>query len=90
MALRVEFYGMARQWSGVSEVGLEPADEMTLASALADIACAVPRFGERCLVAGQLHPALAANVDGQRFVTDPATPLGDGQSLLILSADAGG
>ena len=91
MPLRVEFYGMARQWSGLREVGIEPAGgQMTLAAALAGLAGAVPRFGEKCLVGGCLHPALVANLDGQQFVTDPATPIRNGQALLILSADAGG
>jgi hypothetical protein len=91
MPLRVEFYGMARQWSGASEVGVElSASEVTLHSALGCIARAVPRFSELCLVEGRLHPSLAANLDGQRFVADPATLIRDGQSLLILSADAGG
>ena len=36
----------------------------------------------------QVHIANLSN--GERFVTDPATPLEKGDSLLILSADAGG
>jgi molybdopterin converting factor small subunit len=35
-------------------------------------------------------PSLTMNLDGQRFVKDLATPVRDGQSVLILSADAGG
>ena len=82
---------MARQWSGVSDVRIEPAaGEVTLGSALACIAGALPPFAERCLVGGRLHPALSANLDGQRFIADPATPIRSGQALLILSADAGG
>ena len=38
----------------------------------------------------RLHPAFVANLNGDRFVSDPATPLGDDDCVLILSADAGG
>jgi molybdopterin converting factor small subunit len=31
-----------------------------------------------------------ANLNGQRFVTDPATALKPGDAILILSTDAGG
>ena len=91
MPLRVEFYGLARQWAGVSEVAVDLAPgEVRFASALQLVARAVPRFAEHCLVSNRLHAALAANLDGERFIVDPTTPIRDGQSLLILSADAGG
>ena len=32
----------------------------------------------------------AANLNGDRFISDPGTRLGKGDSVLILSADAGG
>ena len=35
-------------------------------------------------------PALAANLNGDRFVSDPQTPLDQHDCVLILSADAGG
>jgi len=38
----------------------------------------------------RLHPAFVANLNGDRFVTDPETPLRTSDSVLILSADAGG
>jgi hypothetical protein len=42
------------------------------------------------VVNGRLHESLAANLGGARFIHDPRTIIRDGQSLLILSADAGG
>ncbi len=30
------------------------------------------------------------NLDGDRFITDPLTQIRSGQSVLIMSADAGG
>ena len=68
-----------------------PANDATLADVLAFVGDMSPGFAESGLIAeGRLHPTLAANIDGQRFVSDPATPIRDGQCLLILSADAGG
>jgi hypothetical protein len=37
-----------------------------------------------------LHPSLAANLNGDEFVSDLETPMAHGDRLLILSADVGG
>jgi molybdopterin converting factor small subunit len=90
MALRVEFYGIARQRAGVSELALEiPAAGLRLADALQEVARRVPSFGP-CITGGRLDRSLAANLGGARFVSDPETAIGDGECLLILSADGGG
>jgi len=39
---------------------------------------------------GSLQPAYTLNINGQRFTTDPATPLRDGDSLILLAVDVGG
>jgi molybdopterin converting factor small subunit len=49
----------------------------------------MPSLGE-IIVADRLHPAFVANLNGDRFVCDPRTPLTGGDAILILSADAGG
>ncbi len=91
MKVRVEFYGIARQRAGVDRLEVALADgEATLTIILRQIGETFPGFGKHCLDGGCLHPSLAANLDGERFVTDPETIVRDGQSLLILSADAGG
>jgi molybdopterin converting factor small subunit len=92
MAIRVEFYGLARQRAGVSEISLSPpAERIALAEVLSLASAAAPGFGNSNLVEqGQLHPTLRANLDGQQFISDPDTMIRDGQSVLILSADAGG
>jgi hypothetical protein len=61
-----------------------------LASVLSLVRQRLPAFGRECLIEGRLHPTLVANLGGERFVTEPETVVRDGQSLLILSADAGG
>ena len=91
MAILVEFFGIARQRAGVSQLELRlPEAQSRLADVLGAIAGQAPALGGEWIAGGKLHASLAANLDGQRFVSDPATPIRDGQSLLILSADAGG
>ena len=91
MSIRVEFYGIARERAGTAAVQVDPGDlPATLRGVLNELERRVPGFGRDCLDDGNLHTTLAANLDGERFVTDPATVIHDGQSLLILSADAGG
>jgi molybdopterin converting factor small subunit len=48
-----------------------------------------PSLGE-LITADRLQPFVIANLNGDRFVSDPRTPLTEGDSVLILSADAGG
>ena len=38
----------------------------------------------------RLHPSLAANLNGDEFVSDPNTVLSGSDRLLLLSADVGG
>ena len=91
MLLRVEFYGIARQRTGIPHVELELAGgQTTLAEVLRELAGRLPRFGSECLTGGRLHSTISANLGGERFVSDPAVQIREGQTLLILSADAGG
>ena len=56
-----------------------------------DLARRFPRLAEECFGEdGGLKPGTLANLNGRRFVSDPATRLDPGDALLILSADAGG
>jgi molybdopterin converting factor small subunit len=84
--MRVEFFGVSRELAGVADCQVQAA---TLGEALARLATDYPALGS-LLPEGRMHPALAANVNGDRFIRDPATPLRDEDALLILSADAGG
>lgn len=82
----MEFLGLPRERAGVAELELQ-AD--TLGELLTGIADRIPAFGE--LVAGeQLRSSFVANLNGDRFVSDPGTRLQDEDCVLILSADAGG
>jgi molybdopterin converting factor small subunit len=82
----VEFLGIPRERAGVSELEI---DAGTLGQLLGTLAARFPGLAE--LIADRmLHPSLAANLNGDEFVSDPATPLAEGDRILILSADVGG
>ena len=87
MSVRVELFGIPRERAGVAET---TAEGSSLGEVLADLATRFPRLAEGCFAGSGLRPSYVANVNGERFVTDPATQLAPGDALLILSADAGG
>ena len=85
--MRVEFYGVARERAGACFLELPAAN--TLGHVLRALGSQVPSLcapsdGQR------LHSAFLASLNGDRFVSDPGTPLCEEDCLLILSADAGG
>jgi molybdopterin converting factor small subunit len=84
--MHVELLGLARERAGVAELELH-AD--TLGQLLTALAIRFPSFGE-LIVVDRLQPSFTANLNGDRFISDPATRLGESDSVLILSADAGG
>jgi molybdopterin converting factor small subunit len=90
MSIRVEFFGIARQRAGVSQIELPGPTGQVLADVLATLADRLPQFASCCLLDGRLDPTFSANLDGLQFVSEGTTPISDGQTLLILSADAGG
>ena len=87
VSIRVEFYGIPRQRAGVASVDVEAGD---LGEALLQICRAVPKLAGSCIEDSRLLPGYLANINGQKFTTDPSTPLQPGDSVLILSADVGG
>ncbi len=87
MTITVEFFGVPRERAGVK---LTTAAGGTLGDLLRGLETRFPRLAGDCLQSGRLRPGFAANLNGERFVSDPETPLKPGDTLLILSADAGG
>lgn len=87
MPVTVEFYGIPRRRAGVASVEVEAATLGELCTAVARL---LPAFGESCLDGDRLRLGYVANVDGERFTTEPTTPLADGSHVLLLSADVGG
>ena len=84
--MHVEFLGVPRERAGCDEVDV---DADTLGGLLATLATQMPGLAELIAV-DRLHPSLAASLNGDRFISDPETPLRDEDCVLILSSDAGG
>jgi molybdopterin converting factor small subunit len=90
--LRVEFFGIPRQRAGAAEAAIPlPSPTADLGDLLGELTFRFPGLVGECLEpGGRLAPACIANLDGDRFVRDPATPLAGVSTVLLLSADAGG
>lgn len=84
--MQVEFLGIPRQRTGIAKLEIQAA---TLGQLLGTLAARIPSLSE-LIAADRLHSSLIANLNGERFVSDPATPLDENDCVLILSADAGG
>lgn len=92
-SILVEFFGIPRARAGVSSMQVcEGRETVTLGDVLLELSDRLPDFANACLEEDRsLRPGYLANIDGQRFVRgDEDQPLRSGQSVLILSSDAGG
>jgi molybdopterin converting factor small subunit len=87
MMICIELFGVPRLRAGVGRLALEASD---LAGALRALGRVCPALEGTVLRDGSVHPAYLVSLNGDRFITDPATPLTDGDSVLLLAADAGG
>ncbi|MDP6469248.1 MAG: MoaD/ThiS family protein [Pirellulaceae bacterium] len=91
MSIRVEFYGIPRHRTGVATTTVEIAGTTALLiDVVRRLSDRFPNLARDCFDQDGLRDGFAANVNGERFVSDASTPLVDGSCLLILSADAGG
>jgi molybdopterin converting factor small subunit len=84
--MHVELLGLPRERAGVAELDL---DAETLGQLLVALTVRFPSFNE-LITDDRLNPSFTANLNGDRFISDPRTRLGKDDSVLILSADAGG
>ena len=84
--MHVEFFGVPRERAGIDELEVRAG---TFGALLGTLAAQMPGLTE-FIVDDRLHPSLAASLNGDRFISDPQTPLSDRDCVLILSADAGG
>jgi molybdopterin converting factor small subunit len=85
--IAIEFYGVPRHRAGTGRVTL---DASTLGEALAELGRVLPALEGTVLRRGSVGEAYTVSLNSDRFVVDPATPLHDGDVLLLLSADVGG
>lgn len=84
--MHVEFFGLPRERAGVPAIEVQAE---TLGQLLERLAAQIPPLAE-FVGDKRLRPVFVANLNGDRFVSDPATPLRENDHVLILSADAGG
>lgn len=84
--MQVEFLSVPRRLAGVSQVEVQAE---TLGQLLKTLATQFPSLGD-FITSDRLHPAFVASLNGDEFVSDPRTVLGENDHVLILSADAGG
>ena len=87
MTITVELFGIPRARAGLA---MTTAEGESLGTVLADLADRFPLLAASCITEGQLRPGFIASLDGERFVSDPQTRLRDGDTVLLLSMDAGG
>jgi molybdopterin converting factor small subunit len=83
--MRVEFFGIPRERAGIAEFEFQAE---TLGQLLNVLAVRFPSFS--VVQSGRLRSPFLVNLNGDRFISDPATRLSESDYVLILSADAGG
>ena len=84
--MQVEFLGIPRERAGTSQLEI---DATSLGELLETLAERFPALGE-LIEDDRLHPSIAANLNGDTFVSDPDTALADDDHVILLSADVGG
>jgi molybdopterin converting factor small subunit len=87
MAIHVELFGLPRHRTGVTALNVEAS---TLGGALREAGRLVPALADVCLTGERLRAGYLVSLNGRTFVSDPATPLAAGDSVLIVSSDPGG
>ena len=87
MAVRVEFFGVARSHAGRESINV---DATCVQDVFDHIARTLPELARTCFRDGKLIDAFLINVNGDRFTRDSATRLANGDSVLLMSADSGG
>jgi molybdopterin converting factor small subunit len=85
--ITIELFGIPRLRAGTGRLHLEAA---SLAAALRALGRACPALDGPVIAGEVLHPAYRACLNGEHFISDPATPLASGDVLLVMSADVGG
>jgi molybdopterin converting factor small subunit len=87
MQIAVELFGIPRSRAGIAQTS---AAGSNLGEVLADLARKFPHLADTCIDGGALRPGFIANLNAQRFVTAPETPMSEGDTVLLMSLDAGG
>jgi molybdopterin-guanine dinucleotide biosynthesis protein A len=86
--IHVEFFGVPRRRAGVGRLDIEGT---TLGEALRALARACPALvGSVLTTEGAVQSTAIVSLNGNRFTTEPSTPLADGDTLILLDVECGG
>ena len=85
--ITVELYGVPRLKAGIPSVRVAASQ---VAEALQKLSELCPPLRDAIVTDGLVQPSLRLNLNGERFIDDHSTPLSDGDTLILMSADAGG
>jgi sulfur-carrier protein len=85
--IAIEFYGVPRLRAGTGLLHLEAS---SVGQAMCELGRVCPALAHSVLCPELLHSVYKLSLNGERFVSDPETPLAEGDVLLLLSADVGG
>jgi hypothetical protein len=89
--ITVEFFSIPKRRAGVNQLEVQVDGPVLLTELLAQVAQAIPEFGECCLdQSGQLQKHYLAMLDSERLHPDCTTLIPSDSCVLILSADVGG
>jgi molybdopterin converting factor small subunit len=83
----IELFGVPRLRAGRDALDVKAA---TLGDAFRALASGCPALEPAVVEDGKLKPFYTVALNGAVVPSDPATPLADGDVVLLLSADAGG
>jgi hypothetical protein len=90
MLVRIEFYGIPRRRAKVASATLEfEGEAVRMGEVLLQLTQRYPGLSD-CLDGEFLRSGFSANLGGRQFTTDPNAKLCAGESLLLMSSDAGG
>jgi molybdopterin converting factor small subunit len=87
MPITVELFGIARARAGIAKTFAAGGN---LGDVLIDLARRFPALQQTCIDGRDLRSGFIANIGAERFVTSSETPLRDGDTVLLMSLDAGG
>lgn len=85
--MTIELYGVARLRAGTDRVGV---DATSIGAALRALGQRCPALRGAVVQDGWLSPSYMIAINGLQMTADPATALKDGDTLVLISADAGG
>ncbi|MEC9091311.1 MAG: MoaD/ThiS family protein [Planctomycetota bacterium] len=90
-SVKVEFFGVPRLRAGVADFFVEvAADRNRLGDVLMKIQREIPELTKECFADGKLRKEYVVNVSGKEFTRSLGRVVSPGDSLLIMSSDAGG